>query len=86
MRKAIASMMLAAGLVVGGLGLVPQSQGQFGEYRIGAICKDGWQSNATSSGACSHHGGVACWLYSDAAFVNTQLRWHEREPNNPHRR
>ena len=33
--------------------------------RIGAICKDGWRSSATGSGACSHHGGVAYWLYSD---------------------
>lgn len=31
--------------------------------RTGAICKDGWQSSATGSGACSHHGGVAYWLY-----------------------
>jgi hypothetical protein len=35
------------------------------DYRIGAICADGWQSSATSSGACSWHGGVMCWLYSD---------------------
>jgi len=33
--------------------------------RIGAICKDGWRSSATGSGACSHHGGVAYWLYSN---------------------
>lgn len=32
--------------------------------RIGAICKDGSRSNATGSGACSHHGGVARWLYN----------------------
>lgn|GEM_PF-5973943 len=31
--------------------------------RIGAVCKDGWQSSATGSGACSYHGGVASWLY-----------------------
>lgn len=30
--------------------------------RIGAICNDGWRSDATGSGACSHHGGVAYWL------------------------
>jgi hypothetical protein len=40
---------------------------QLGAYRIGAICNDGWQSNATGSGACSHHGGVSCWLYSDGS-------------------
>ncbi|MEI6091658.1 MAG: hypothetical protein WCR42_14475 [bacterium] len=31
-------------------------------YRIGAICMDGWRSNATGRGACSHHGGVSQWL------------------------
>ncbi len=32
--------------------------------RIGAICNDGTRSSATGRGACSHHGGVARWLYS----------------------
>jgi hypothetical protein len=40
---------------------------QLGGYRIGAICNDGTQSSATGSGACSHHGGVSCWLYSDGS-------------------
>lgn len=31
-------------------------------YRSGAICRDGWRSNATGRGACSHHGGVAYWI------------------------
>jgi len=31
--------------------------------RIGAVCKDGTSSSATGSGACSHHGGVARWIY-----------------------
>ncbi|QWX84875.1 hypothetical protein H0I23_04320 [Cellulophaga sp. HaHaR_3_176] len=31
--------------------------------RIGAICNDGTSSKATGRGACSHHGGVAYWLY-----------------------
>jgi hypothetical protein len=31
-------------------------------YRTGATCRDGTHSNATGSGACSHHGGVAVWL------------------------
>ena len=31
--------------------------------RTGAICNDGWRSSATGSGACSHHKGVAQWLY-----------------------
>lgn len=33
------------------------------QHRIGAICRDGTRSTATGSGACSHHGGVAYWLY-----------------------
>lgn len=36
-------------------------------YRIGAICTDGWVSDATGSGACSHHGGVRCWRMSDGS-------------------
>jgi len=35
-----------------------------GGNRIGAICRDGWRSNATGRGACSHHGGVSYWLYN----------------------
>lgn len=31
--------------------------------RTGATCNDGSHSNATGKGACSHHGGVAVWLY-----------------------
>lgn len=41
----------------------PQPVQQQSHYRVGAICRDGWQSNATGRGACSHHGGVAEWLY-----------------------
>lgn len=33
--------------------------------RIGATCKDGTHSSATGQGACSWHGGVAQWLYSN---------------------
>lgn len=36
---------------------------QQSNVRVGAVCEDGWQSSATGSGACSHHGGVAYWLY-----------------------
>lgn len=32
------------------------------KHRVGAICNDGWQSSATGSGACSHHGGVNHWI------------------------
>jgi hypothetical protein len=34
-----------------------------GGGRTGAICRDGWSSSATGSGACSYHGGVAYWTY-----------------------
>jgi hypothetical protein len=34
-------------------------------HRIGAICRDGSESGATGRGACSRHGGVRCWKYSD---------------------
>lgn len=37
---------------------LPQIQSQSG----GAICNDGWQSNSTGKGTCSHHGGVSYWL------------------------
>lgn len=37
--------------------------------RIGAICNDGWRSDATGSGACSHHGGVAYWLCARSQSV-----------------
>lgn len=30
--------------------------------RYGATCRDGWHSDSTGSGTCSHHGGVAVWL------------------------
>lgn len=31
--------------------------------RTGAVCNSGRVSSATGRGACSHHGGVARWLY-----------------------
>jgi hypothetical protein len=31
--------------------------------RIGATCRDGWDSDATGRGACSHHGGVRTWVH-----------------------
>jgi hypothetical protein len=40
----------------------PPSQNS-SNVRVGATCNDGSHSNATGSGACSHHGGVAFWLY-----------------------
>ncbi len=41
----------------------PQAPVAPGRVRVGAICRDGWHSSATGRGACSHHGGVARWLY-----------------------
>jgi hypothetical protein len=38
--------------------------------RIGATCTDGWTSTATGSGACSSHGGVRCWRYTDGSCTN----------------
>lgn len=48
-------------------------------YRVGATCNDGTSSTATGSGACSHHGGVRCWRYSD----NTCTMPDERDPFKP---
>ena len=38
--------------------------------RVGATCRDGTSSQATGSGACSSHGGVLCWRYSDGSCTN----------------
>jgi hypothetical protein len=38
--------------------------------RVGAVCNDGSSSGATGRGACSHHGGVQCWKYSDGSCTN----------------
>ena len=35
--------------------------------RTGALCGDGTSSSATGKGACSRHGGVSCWNYSDGS-------------------
>jgi len=40
-------------------------QAQAPRHRIGALCNDKTDSSATGRGACSHHGGVNCWKYSD---------------------
>ena len=41
--------------------------GSNGRVRTGALCNDGTTSSATGRGACSHHGGVKCWYYSDGS-------------------
>jgi hypothetical protein len=44
----------------------PEPQGEESEpVRVGAVCRDGSESSATGSGACSHHGGVDHWIMSD---------------------
>lgn len=40
------------------------------QHRIGAVCRDGSISSATGQGACSHHGGVAQWRYSNSSIEN----------------
>ncbi len=39
--------------------------------RIGASCYDGWRSYSTGKGTCSHHGGVAKWLYGSTIILDT---------------
>ena len=57
--RVLFTVVLASVMVFGGSGA------QSDRHRIGAICNDGTESTATGSGACSHHGGVNCWKYSD---------------------
>ena len=63
MRKAawkiLLTVVLASVMTIGG------STAQTSRHRIGAVCNDGTSSTETGSGACSHHGGVSCWKYSD---------------------
>lgn len=42
------------------------------QQRTGATCKDGSHSSATGRGACSHHGGVLRWLYSEKQQVGIE--------------
>jgi hypothetical protein len=53
------TVILAGAMASGG------TAAQGDRHRTGAVCKDGTTSMATGSGACSHHGGVSCWQYSD---------------------
>jgi hypothetical protein len=52
-------------IVLGSIMALGGAQAQTTRHRIDATCKDGSASSATGSGACSHHGGVSCWQYSD---------------------
>jgi len=58
-NKLLAAVVLTSMLAISGL----KAQGE--RHRVGAECNDGTSSTATGSGACSHHGGVRCWDYSD---------------------
>ncbi len=83
LRLALSGLFLSVSLFLGTLAQVaPATPSHFGQsdglrqfqasqrYRIGALCNDGTESGATGSGACSHHGGVNCWLYSDGTCTN----------------
>jgi hypothetical protein len=63
--KMIFTVVLAGAMAFGGA-----AQGD--RHRIGAVCNDGTTSTATGSGACSHHGGVSCWQYSDGTCTKPQ--------------
>jgi hypothetical protein len=61
-RAVRASMLFVA---LASMTMLGATQTQAPRHRVGALCNDGWASKATGSGACSHHGGVSCWKYSD---------------------
>jgi hypothetical protein len=55
-------------MATSGIETLPRSKlatGTEQSHRIGATCRDGSESGATGRGACSRHGGVRCWKYSD---------------------
>jgi hypothetical protein len=74
-KKTTLSILASALLAVAGIGVtvVARTMAQDLEepVRIGAICNDDWESSATGRGACSHHGGVMCWEYSDGTCKST---------------
>lgn len=58
---AIISMLVGFGLLA--MEFIRGDYQIYGDERIGAICRDGWESFSTGSGTCSHHGGVDYWKY-----------------------
>lgn len=58
-RKVLVAIALASMVTFG------TNQAQAPRHRVGALCNDNTTSTATGRGACSHHGGVNCWQYSD---------------------
>ena len=63
MKKAALKLLFTA--VLAGAMAFGGNTAQTTRHRIGAICKDDTSSTATGRRACSHHGGVSCWKYSD---------------------
>jgi hypothetical protein len=59
-RKVLFTVALASMMMVG-----VASRAEAPRHRVGALCNDKTNSSATGRGACSHHGGVSCWQYSD---------------------
>lgn len=53
---------------------------EYSTGRIGAICYDGWRSYSTGRGTCSHHGGVAEWLYGSIIVVDTVFIAKKQQP------
>lgn len=69
-----------------GLGIIGAAQTRVEVYEIrpggrtGAICRDGRKSFATGRGACSWHGGVARWTFTENRYRevrDTLLAEHE---------
>lgn len=63
MKKAVWRVLSIVALL--GMMTLGGGAAQTTRYRVGATCNDGTTSTATGRGACSHHGGVRCWLYND---------------------
>lgn len=63
--------------VVLGVGIAPPPPAPApptSRFRVGAVCNDSTLSTATGSGACSSHGGVRCWRYSDGGCTFPDVR------------
>ena len=67
-----------AGLAFGWVGEQQTDYVGQGPRRYGAICADGWRSNATGSGACSWHGGVSRWLTTESTAREIRSTWAAR--------
>lgn len=45
------------------LSIIISAYTNISKEKVGATCEDGWKSDSTGSGTCSHHGGVETWKY-----------------------